>query len=313
MVNSAAGYCVTFDVNGPDNSGEQILDAYDDSGLLRGFDLCFDVPNEEPSPETAYGLGPSGYEIEKKSGRLLFMTDIYWESEITIHDNQSEKPDWDLRNFTSRYGDTAKNVTFGHMDVQGHNASYFLCEEPLTERDSYGRKYEIYYGMGGISFLIDPQATFTMLLKNNQYKKPIENTPQEFIRIFKSINISKLTGENPRYLTKLGTSLFEKGDYEGAIAAYDKIANYNVYYGSRCAISYETDEIQDNKGIALAKLGRNNEALSWFDSYEPKSADAWQTYGLLLETMNLAPQAKYAFDQANNTREKEGSNVGLQN
>jgi len=307
IANSAAGYCITFDFNGPDDSGEQILDSYDGSGLVHGFDACFDVPNEEDSPETGYGFGSAGFRITIKHPRLssFVMPDILWESEITIHDSQSENPDWDLRNFTSRYGDTAKNVTFGHMDVQGHTASYFLCEEPVVESDSYGRQYEICYGMGGISFLIDPQATFTMLLRNNRNKRPIANTPHEFIRIFKSINISKLTGENPRYLKNLGNSLFKQGDYEGAIAAYDKIANYNVYYGLRCAVNYESGDVLDNKGIALAKLGRDNEALAWFDSHKPKSADAWHIYGLLLESMNLIPQGEYAFAQEQEIR-KEG-------
>lgn len=90
----------------------------------------------------------------------------------------------------------------------------------------------------------------------------------------------------PRSRVKVGNDLFNQGKYEEAIAAYDKLAALD-----------EISETSDNKGISLYKLGRNNEAVEWYDSHNPISSEAWYIYGRLLKSMGLDAQAEYAFDQ----------------
>lgn len=280
LMTDAVGYCTTMRFSQHDEE----LNAYDNSGLFVGYNVCFDVSNTGFDSST---IGSGSLRLKKK---LADVGELY-EFEVEIYQTAADAAK-ELE-FDDIYGDVRESA-FGYMDIQGHNATYRTYTMKTGERvDSMdGRPYNVYSYYGDLRYLIDPLTVFNAHISRHEI--PAQD---EFVRIFESLNVSRIEEENPRHLTTVGNQLFEQGKYEDAIAAYDKIAEFNTR-----AFHYETNEVIDNKGFALLKLGRNNEAVAWFDKYDPSSSNAWEVYGQLLQSMGLGREAEYAFDKANDAR-----------
>src|SRR5690606_1275707 len=80
-----------------------------------------------------------------------------------------------------------------------------------------------------------------------------------------------------------GESLYQGGDYEGAVAAWEQSENgkegYEHYY---------------RKGVALRKLGRYEEAVRALEqalSLNPDSADAWRNHAVALNQIDRGADA----------------------
>ncbi len=112
----------------------------------------------------------------------------------------------------------------------------------------------------------------------------------EFINLFNrvlGIEEDKTSSEWVEY----GNSLFEVGDYSGAITAFDRAI----------AIDPDYANAWNNKGYALNKLGRYEEAITAFDravSIDPDYAFAWNRKGCALYELGRYEEAITAFDMA---------------
>ena len=301
MANYATGNCIMFDF-GNFADGYAILNAYDESGLFNGYLVCFDY--DASLVDTATDIhGYSGRSITINKGDV----------EIEIYNDVSDVPKCD---FGSRSTRGMRNVSIEQIDINGYPATYFTREEkagtehvdretgkPLLDTSSKSyheavldamsktmnndfRVVSIYKSYATLYLQIDSNTVLTM-------SGPYVDT-QDNIRVFKSFNISKISGENPRYFIKEGNRLFNEGSLEEALIIYGKLAEYNKYPPAQ----YETTEVIDNMGIALYKLGKYNESLDWFDRKHPRSSQTWNIYGQLLKSKNFTDEAEYAFYRA---------------
>lgn len=311
IANNAEGSCVMFDFNnGSTPLDYSIQNSYDSSGLFKGFLVC-NNNDTNASYRIASTQGTGGYSV------------------IRVEDGMSIKiyrSAADLGEHEFHPTGSMKNVSIGRIDINGYNATYFIREEnrgseqvdretrePLLEQinqpdnvedaidawkkvvNNNYREVNIYSWVAELYMPIDSKTVLTDHI--------IVGNPEEAINTFKQIYITRVTGENPRYLINEGNRLFKQGLYEEALSTYDKIKPYGKYklrgYGYRY-IEYRTNEVMDNIGLALYELNRTNETLEWFDLNKPRSSKTWNLYGQLLESKNYIDESEYAYDRANN-------------
>jgi tetratricopeptide (TPR) repeat protein len=322
MANSAAGKCVMLDFgNASDTESFSVLDAYDSSWLFKGYQICYGDTylDKYDNARTSGGSYGGDYNtVNMRDGPFR----------ITIYEDVADVPKPD---FDSQISDDMKNATIETIDIDGYLATYFTREVRTGEKmvpldgkplrfeeefdmvDSQGnpiseqeqaemnkfpemdrilmmttgkhRTVYVYQPMADLYLEIDPRVILTMSIPRV--------SPEKCVETFKSIKITKVTGENPRFVLNEGQRLFDKGMYEEAVAMYEKIPKY-----TRGQINYGTTAVIENTGVALYKLGRTNESLAWFDRHNPRSSTTWEIYGNLLKSMNLNDEAEYAFDQA---------------
>jgi tetratricopeptide (TPR) repeat protein len=93
------------------------------------------------------------------------------------------------------------------------------------------------------------------------------------------------------YFWKLGNALFNLGQYEAAIAAYDQALK----------IKPDDHEALNNKGIALRRLGQYEAAIAAYDqalAIKPDQHEAWDNKGCALATQGRFDEAIACFDKA---------------
>lgn len=93
------------------------------------------------------------------------------------------------------------------------------------------------------------------------------------------------------FLWKLGDRFSSLGEYETAIAAYDRALTFTP----------NNAEAWDNRGSSLGCLGRLDEAITSFDKalgQAPESHDIWHSRGLALAMSKRYDEAIASFDQA---------------
>lgn len=314
IVNSAGATCVSFDFGTITTNGHDILDTYDGSGLFKGYWVCVDDGSSlNDTKKGDVGIGPKSVTVENRGIK------------ITIYKDVSDVPKCD---FGSSYNGDVKDVVIKQIVINGYPATYQTYQMDIGRedvdretgkplRDMYStsdptipqaeymsqvneymlkraahdyRTVTKYENGSGLYMQIDPTTLLTM--HGTGYQDPI--------KLFKSINISKITGESPKYLITEGNRLFNEGLFEEALIVYGKIAAYNKY-----PTRYETSEVVDNTGMALYKLGRYNETLDWFDINKPRSSQTWNIYGQLLESKNFMEEAEYAFSEAKDKMQEE--------
>ncbi|WP_343277562.1 tetratricopeptide repeat protein, partial [Kamptonema sp. UHCC 0994] len=83
----------------------------------------------------------------------------------------------------------------------------------------------------------------------------------------------------------------ERGDFEGAIASYDK------------AIKFKPDDhkVWNNRGLALFNLGQFEEAIASYDKaieFKPDDHEAWNNRGLALDDLGRIEEAIASYDKA---------------
>jgi tetratricopeptide (TPR) repeat protein len=119
-------------------------------------------------------------------------------------------------------------------------------------------------------------------------KKPVFVTSENLNSHNSQVQI-KLTSENDDYFTQGNTS-FSAGDYESAIAAYDKVLE----------IKPDDHEAWFKRGVALGHLSRNEEAITAFDEVlklKPENYEAWYNRGLALESIGKYQEAIASYEE----------------
>ncbi|NMF64338.1 tetratricopeptide repeat protein [Brasilonema octagenarum] len=88
-----------------------------------------------------------------------------------------------------------------------------------------------------------------------------------------------------------GNEQFDAGDFEGAIASYDKAVEFKLDY----------HEAWNNRGGALFNLGRFEEAIASFDKaveFKPDKHEAWDNRGLALRNLWRMEEAITSYNKA---------------
>ncbi|GET40354.1 tetratricopeptide repeat protein [Microseira wollei] len=89
-----------------------------------------------------------------------------------------------------------------------------------------------------------------------------------------------------------GNQQYLAGDFAGAIANYDQALNFKPYF----------HEAWNNRGLALANLGRLEEAIASYDqalNFKPDDHKAWNNRGIILcDNLARYEEAIASFDQA---------------
>jgi tetratricopeptide (TPR) repeat protein len=267
-----------------------VLKSYDNSSMFIGYSVCLDLnPYPEINPSTTSGGGYDAVSISKGinfglNGLML---------EVTIHNAPGKLV------APARPPGNSKNITIEQINILGYNATYTGYEENYGTRSreqpknrEEAKEFILNFGHENPHYLYRQNAyLYIPLDEKTELTLSMKDLPQnECFKLFKSLNITKVIGENPRYWIDKGNRLFQQSMYEDAIAAYNNITS-----------GYETSEVIDNKGIALYKLGKYNETYEWFTWNRPRTSRAWYIHGKILDSMGLDAEAEYAFDKAAKT------------
>lgn len=285
LVNGAAGYCT-------------MITTHKDPTSEVGYRVCSDVLEPDYSDRG----------VDEKSFDRHDMSYFYRFREYPTEIEAVDRFEFDPVEADQIQRDHDKlDVLYGHMNIEGHNATYCTYTQRYANQSmvesSTGRflmlEYYDYWYMGEIRILVQPTTVFTMslTLKNGNW------TQDDLVRIFESINLTNIavTREDP---LEVANQLFDQEKYEEAIIKYGSVM-------SEFAVNGEYyQEASDKKGIALVKLGRQNEALKWFGYYHrPISPEAWKAYGEILAKMGLNAEAEYAFIQAEEVQKESDERI----
>ncbi|MEH2314681.1 MAG: tetratricopeptide repeat protein, partial [Nostoc sp.] len=134
------------------------------------------------------------------------------------------------------------------------------------------------------------------ILQDGDYEKYLTLTPEE--RTQKILEIQELLAENyqgtsnqAELLLELGNLHFAGQDNTKAIISYDQALKIKLDY----------HQAWNNKGIALADLGRFEEAIASSDQavkIKPDDHEAWYNRGIALRNLGRTEEAIASYDQA---------------
>mgnify|MGYP000113431695 CR=1 FL=1 len=99
------------------------------------------------------------------------------------------------------------------------------------------------------------------------------------------------TTEDAEFWFNQGLREYEAGDFEGAIASFDRVVD----------LKPDDSETWYNRGNALSELGRLEDAIASFDraiEIKPDDYDAWNDRGITLHDLGKLEEAIASFDRA---------------